>query len=165
MMVSDVALSDCGHLSSSLSSIRLLSSFGSGGSSGDGGGGSGIRGRGGDGGGGGGGSSSGGASGGSGSGLTLGGSLHVVVLLSGRVNGDLDGDLTTLNLLSVHLRASLLLELLGAEGDETETTALAGLTTSLELLDHEAGDGTKSDLGLGGRVVLEDLEELYKGQR
>jgi hypothetical protein len=163
-MVSDVALSDCGHLSSSLSSrssIRLLSSFGSGGSSGDGGGGSGIRGRGGDSGGCGGGSSSGGASGG----LTLSGGLHVVVLLSGRVNGDLDSDLTTLNLLAVHLRASLLLELLGAEGDETETTALAGLTTSLELLDHEAGDGTKSDLGLGGRVVLEDLEELYKGQR
>jgi hypothetical protein len=161
MMVSDVALGDCGHLSSSLSSIRLLSSFGGGGSSGDGGGGSGIRGRGGDSGGGGRGSSS----GGSGGGLTLSGGLHVVVLLSGRVNGDLDGDLTTLNLLSVHLRASLLLELLGAEGDETETTALAGLTTSLELLDHEAGDGTKSDLGLGGRVVLEDLEELYKGQR
>jgi hypothetical protein len=165
MMVSDVALSDCGHLSSSRSSrgsIRLLlSSFGSGRSSGGGGSGSGVRGGSGD--SGGCGSGGGTASSGGGSGLTLSGGLHVVVLLSGRVNGDLDSDLTTLNLLSVHLRASLLLELLGTEGNETETTALAGLTTSLELLDHEAGDGAESDLGLGGGVVLEDLEELGVG--
>ena len=98
-------------------------------------------------------------------GSTVGGSLalaalEVVVLLARRVDRDLNGDLTALDLLAVHLAASLLLELLGAEGDETEATALAGLTTSLELLDHEAGDGAEGDLGLGGGVVLEDLKEL-----
>jgi hypothetical protein len=93
----------------------------------------------------------------------LGGS-SLVVLLAGRVDRDLNGDLTAFDLLAVHLVASLLLELLGAEGDETETTALAGLTASLQLLDHEAGDGAEGDLGLSGRVVLEDLKELVKGQ-
>jgi hypothetical protein len=88
------------------------------------------------------------------------GAVNVVVLLAGRVDRDLNGDLTALDLLSVHLLARLLLELLGAECDETETTALAGLTTGLELLDHEAGDGAEGDLGLGGGVVLEDLKEL-----
>lgn len=83
-----------------------------------------------------------------------------VVLLAGRVNRDLNGDLTALDLLAVHLVAGLLLKLLGAEGHEAEATALAGLTASLELLDHEAGDGAEGDLGLGGGVILEDLEEL-----
>lgn len=95
----------------------------------------------------------------SGSGV-LGGSLGGIIFLSGRVNRDLNGDLTALDLLAIHLVASLLLELLRAQGDETETTALARLTASLELLDHEAGDRAKGDLGLGGGVVLEDLEEL-----
>jgi hypothetical protein len=93
-----------------------------------------------------------------GGGLAL--ALHVVVLLAGRVNRDLNGDLTALDLLSVHLVASLLLEFLRAEGNETETTALARLTASLELLDHEAGNRAEGNLGLGGGVVLEDLEEL-----
>src|SRR5690242_3277460 len=84
-----------------------------------------------------------------------------VILLAGGVNRDLNGDLSALDLLAVHLVASLLLELLRAEGDEPETTALARLTTSLELLDHEAGNGAEGDLGLGGGVVLEDLEELH----
>lgn len=87
-------------------------------------------------------------------------SLGVVVLLAGRVDRDLNGDLTALNLLAVHLVTSLLLELLGAESDETETAALAGLTASLQLLDHEAGNRAEGDLGLSGRVVLEDLKEL-----
>jgi hypothetical protein len=88
--------------------------------------------------------------------------VDVVILLARRVDRDLNGDLTTLDLLAVHLLTSLLLELLGAECDETETTALAGLTASLQLLDHEAGNRAKGDLGLGGRVVLEDLKELKK---
>jgi hypothetical protein len=87
-------------------------------------------------------------------------SIDVIVLLSGRVDRDLNGNLTALNLFAVHLVTSLLLELLRAEGNETKTAALAGLTTSLQLLDHEAGDGAESDLGLGRRVVLEDLKEL-----
>lgn len=86
--------------------------------------------------------------------------VNVVVLLAGRVNRDLNGDLAALDLLAVHLGASLLLELLRAECDETEATALAGLATSLELLDHEAGDGAEGDLGLGGGVVLEDFKKL-----
>jgi hypothetical protein len=102
----------------------------------------------------------GGGSVGGSSGLALGGVHVVVVLLAGRVDRDLNGNLAALNLLAVHLGASLLLELLRAKGDESETTALAGLTTSLELLDHEAGDGAEGDLGLGGGVLLEDLEKL-----
>ena len=134
--MSDVALSNWGHLSSSLSSRRGLSGLLGGLSGGWGG------------------------LGGGGGSVVGGGSLRSVVLLAGGVNRDLNGDLTALNLLAVHLVASLLLELLGAEGNETETTALARLTASLELLDHEAGDGAEGDLGLGGGVVLEDLEEL-----
>lgn len=84
----------------------------------------------------------------------------MVVLLSGGVDGDLDSDLTALNLLAVHLVASLLLELLRAEGDEAEATALARLAASLELLDHETGNGAESDLGVDWGVVLEDLQEL-----
>jgi hypothetical protein len=84
----------------------------------------------------------------------------VVILLAGRVDRDLNGNLTALDLLAVHLVASLLLELLRAEGDESEATALAGLTASLQLLDHEAGDGAEGDLGLSGGVVLEDFKEL-----
>jgi hypothetical protein len=83
-----------------------------------------------------------------GGGLAL--AINVVVLLAGGVDRDLNSDLTALNLLSVHLVASLLLELLGAERNETETTALAGLTTSLQLLDHETGNGAEGNLGLGG---------------
>ena len=92
--------------------------------------------------------------------LAIGGRVGSVVLLTGGVDRDLNCDLTTLDFLAVHLGASLLLELLRAEGNETETTALAGLTAGLELLDHEAGDGAEGDLGLGGGVVLEDLKKL-----
>lgn len=107
----------------------------------------------------------GGRGGGSGGGLLLllalsGGGLGVVVLLSGGVDGDLDGDLAALDLLAVHLSAGLLLQLLGAQGDEAEATALASLAASLELLDHEAGDGAEGDLGRAGLVVLEDFHEL-----
>lgn len=95
----------------------------------------------------------------SGGGLAL-GAIDVVILLAGGVDRDLNGDLTALDLLAVHLGASLLLELLRSEGDEAEATALAGLTTSLELLDHETRNGAEGDLGLGRGVVLEDLKKL-----
>lgn len=105
-----------------------------------------------------------GLGGGSGSALGSGGlalsALDVVVLLAGGVDRDLNGNLTALDLLAVHLGASLLLKLLRTKGNETEATALAGLTASLKLLDHETGNGAESDLGLSGGVVLEDLEEL-----
>jgi hypothetical protein len=92
-------------------------------------------------------------------GITL-SSLDVIVLLSRRVDRDLNGNLTAFNLFAIHLVTRLLLELLRTERDETKTAALAGLTTSLQLLDHETGDGAEGDLGLGRRVVLEDLKEL-----
>jgi len=86
----------------------------------------------------------------------------MIILFSRGVDRDLNSDLTSLNLLAIHLFTCLLLKLLGAKRDEAKTTALARLVTSLELLDHEAGDGTESNFGGGGRVVLEDLEELEK---
>lgn len=87
---------------------------------------------------------------------------RVLVLLSWAVDGDLDGNLATLNLLAVHVGARLLLELLARERHEAETAALAWLVAGLKLADHELGDGTKGDLGGGGRVVGEDLEELSR---
>jgi hypothetical protein len=92
------------------------------------------------------------------------GSITLVLLirLVRAVNGNLDGNLTALNLLSVHLRNSLLLELLGSQSDEAETTTLAGLTTSLELLDHKSGNRSKSDLGGRGLISLEKLNKLSK---
>ena len=83
-----------------------------------------------------------------------------VVLLTGAVDGHLDGDLTALDLLAVHLLNGLVLELLGAQSDKTEATALAALVTGLQLLDHEAGDGAQGNLGGDGLVVDEDLLEL-----
>lgn len=102
-----------------------------------------------------------GISGGSISGSLALNTVDVVILLSGGVDRDLNSDLTALDLLAVHLVACLLLELLGTQSDETKTAALARLTTSLELLDHEAGNRAKRDLSLGGGVVLEDLKELH----
>ena len=84
-----------------------------------------------------------------------------VVLLAGAVDGDLDSNGATVNVLAVHLADGLGLEFLRGEVDETETAGLAALVTGLELLDHEAGNGTKSDLGGDGGVVGEDLLELY----
>jgi hypothetical protein len=84
----------------------------------------------------------------------------LLIRLVRAVNGNLDGNLTALNLLSVHLRNSLLLELLGSQSDEAETTTLAGLTTSLELLDHKSGNRSKSDLGGRGLISLEKLNKL-----
>lgn len=82
------------------------------------------------------------------------------IFLAGAINSDLDSNLTSFNLLAVHLGDSLLLELLRGESDEAEATALASLTTSLKLLDHEAGNGAKSDLGRDRVVDGEQLLEL-----
>ena len=87
-------------------------------------------------------------------------SLGGVILFAGAVDGDLDSDLATLNLLAVHLLDGLLLLLLRAESDETETTALTALVASLELLDHETRNGTQGDLGGDRLVGVEELLEL-----
>lgn len=74
-------------------------------------------------------------------------SIGVLVGLVRAVNGDFDSDLTTFDLLSVHLVDGLLLLLFGGESNETKATTLAGLVAGLELLDHEAWDGSKGNLG------------------
>lgn len=94
--------------------------------------------------------------------VLVGGGVDIVVLLSGAVNGDLDGNGTTINLLAIHLANGLGLELLVGEADETETAGLAALVASLELLDHEAGNGAQGNLGTDGLVGGEDLLELWK---
>lgn len=94
--------------------------------------------------------------------LVLVGSIVHVVLLSGAVNGDLDGDGATINFLAVHLADSLGLELLSSQADETEATGLAALVTGLELLDHETRDGAQSDLGRDGVVISKDLLQLWE---
>lgn len=83
-----------------------------------------------------------------------------LVLLAWAINRDLNGDLATLDFLAVHVGTCLLLQLLARERDEAEATALARLVASLQLANHELGNGTESDLGGGGRVVGEDLEQL-----
>lgn len=93
--------------------------------------------------------------------LAIGLGLDMVVLLTGGIDGDLNGNLATLNLLAVHLGAGLLLKLLGAQSNETEATALARLVAGLELLHHESRNGAEGDLGRGRLVVLEDLHELF----
>lgn len=84
----------------------------------------------------------------------------LLILLTRAIDGDLDGNLTALDLLAIHLRASLLLQLLRSEGDKAKATALARLVAGLKLLDHEARDGPESDLGRSRRIVLEDLHKL-----
>ena len=95
--------------------------------------------------------------------LTLSGrSVGLLVGLVGAVDGDLDSNFSSLDLLAIHLVDSLLLQLLRRQCDETETTTLAGLTTCLELLDHEAGDGPQGNLGRGRLVGAEELLELQR---
>jgi hypothetical protein len=96
--------------------------------------------------------------------LALNRRLGLLVLLARAVNRDLNGDLTSLDLLAVHLVASLLLQLLTRESDEAEPTTLAGLVARLQLADHVLRDGTEGDLGGGGRVLGEDLDELLLAQ-
>lgn len=78
------------------------------------------------------------------------------------VDGNLDGDLTTVDNLSVHLLNGLLLHLLGAKVDEAETTSLAGLTASLELANHITGNGAQGNLGGLGAISSKEFLELLK---
>lgn len=84
------------------------------------------------------------------------------VFLSGAVDSDLDSDLTTIDILTVHLLDGLHLEGLRSKGDETEATALAGFTTGLELLDHEVGDGAEGDLRGNWLVGSKELLQLFR---
>lgn len=88
------------------------------------------------------------------------GSVGLLVGLVRAVDGNLDSNLAALDLLAVHLSNGLLLQLLGSQGDEAEATALASLATSLQLLDHEAGDRAQGDLGRRWLVGVEELLEL-----
>jgi hypothetical protein len=88
----------------------------------------------------------------------------LLISLIRAVNSNLDSDLTALNLLSVHLSNSLLLKFLRSQSDETEATTLAGLATSLKLLDHESGNRSESNLGRRGLIGLEELNELVLSQ-
>lgn len=91
-------------------------------------------------------------------------SVRSIVFLAGAVDRDLDGNLTAFNLLAIHLLDSLVLLLLRVQGDETKATAFTGLVTGLELLDHEARNGTQGDLGRDGLVGGKDLLELLLAQ-
>lgn len=88
-------------------------------------------------------------------------SLGVDVLFAWTINSNLDSDLTTVNFLAVHLAHSLLLQFLRSKRNKTKATTFTRLTTSLELLDHVAGDRSKSDLGGSRAVGREELLELH----
>jgi hypothetical protein len=87
-------------------------------------------------------------------------SVSVLIGLVWAVDGDFDGDLTALDLLSVHFIHSLLLLFLGGKSNEAEATTLAGLIASLKLLDHETRDWSKGDLGRGWLIGSEEFLEL-----
>jgi hypothetical protein len=87
-------------------------------------------------------------------------SVCFLISLVWAVDGDFDSDLTALDLLSVHFRDSLLLLLFGRESNETEATALTGFVTGLELLNHEARNWAKGDLGGGWFIASEEFLEL-----
>ncbi len=85
---------------------------------------------------------------------------RILVLLPRAINSNLDRNLPALNLLPIHLLASLLLQLLTSERDEAEPAAFARLVARLQLADHELGDRAESDFRLRGAVVGKELEEL-----
>jgi len=86
--------------------------------------------------------------------------VRVLVLLAGAVDCDLNGNLTSFDLLAVHVRTGLLLQFLGCESNETEAAALAGLVAGLKLADHELWDRAQSDLGRRWLVVGKELKKL-----
>lgn len=73
--------------------------------------------------------------------------VGLLIRLVWAIDGDLHGNLASLDLLAVHLCNRLLLHLLRGKGDEAEAATLASLAPSLQLLDHESRDGSKRDLG------------------
>ena len=89
-------------------------------------------------------------------------SICILIGLVWAVDGDLDSDLTALDLLGVHLSDGLLLHLLRGQSDETESTSLAGFVAGLKLLDHEAGDWAQGDLGGGWLISSEEFLELER---
>src|SRR5271168_3921176 len=83
-----------------------------------------------------------------------------VVFLARAVDGHLDCDLATLDLLAVHLVDCFLLQFLRTKSDEAEATALARFVASLQFLNHEARDWTESNFRRGWLVGLEEFLEL-----
>jgi hypothetical protein len=94
--------------------------------------------------------------------LFVGRSIDILIFLSGAVNGNLDGDDATINILAVHLADGLGLKFLRGKVNESEAASLATLVASLQLLDHETGDRAKGNLGRDGLVGGENLLELRK---
>lgn len=83
-------------------------------------------------------------------------------LLSWTIDGHLDGDFATLNIFAVHLRHGFLLLFLRCKRYKSETTTLSRLVACLELLDHEAGNGSKGDFGRGWFICREEFLELVQ---
>lgn len=98
-------------------------------------------------------------------GLLISRGVDVLILLSGAVDSDLDSDDAAINVLAVHLGNSLVLEFLRGKVDETETASLATLVTGLQLLDHETGDRTQSNLGGDGLVSGKDFLQLWENKQ
>lgn len=92
-------------------------------------------------------------------GLVLVRNVRLFVGFIGAIDSNLDGDLTPVDLLAVHLRNGLLLQLFRRKSNKPKSTALAGLAAGLEFFDHESGNGAKCNFG-GGRLV--SLEEIFK---
>ena len=82
------------------------------------------------------------------------------ILLAWAIDGDLDCDFSTLDLLAIHLGDSLLLQLLRLEGDETEASTFSWLISGLELLDHESWNRSEGNLGRDRLVLVEEFLEL-----
>jgi hypothetical protein len=87
--------------------------------------------------------------------------VGIIIGLVWAVNGDLDSDLTTFNLLAIHLVDGLLLLFLGSKSNESESTTFARFVASLKLLDHETWDWSKGDLGGGWLISSEEFLELF----
>ena len=87
-------------------------------------------------------------------------SILGTIFLAWAINGDLDCDLSTLDLLAVHLGNSFLLQLLRFERNEAEASSLSWLVPGLELLDHESWDWSESNLCGDWLVVIEEFLEL-----
>ena len=100
---------------------------------------------------------------GSSSSLLLGGLGEGLVSLVGAVDSHLDGNLSPINILAVHLLHGLLLQLLRSKGHEAKAAALALLAAGLKLLDHESGNGSQGDLSRERLVGSEELLQLLGG--
>lgn len=84
----------------------------------------------------------------------------IYVFLARAIDGDLDSNLPAIDVFAVHIGDSLLLEFFRAKRNEAKSTTFARLVASLEFLNHEAGNWTKSDLRGGWLIGREELFEL-----